>query len=100
MKKMVVLGKNQTVEKRDGGIRYRLPLSNRYELSIISTDISYGGSEGLYEIALMNAISDRVVRLRGRVKGFEGDDVVGWLTEADVRSYIKLIKKFVEEGLS
>ena len=99
---MVVWGKNQTVEHENGGLRYRLPLDNddRYELSIVSTGASYGGPEGLYEIALIDTIFDIIVSLDGKVKGFEGDDVLGWLTEDDVRSYIKLIKKFVEEELS
>lgn len=98
--KEVEFSKNQAVYHENGVLRYRVPLGGDYELSIVCTDTSYGGPEGLYEIALMNASVDRIVSLCGIIKGFDGDDVLGFLTEDDVRSYMKTIKEFVKEVLA
>jgi len=51
-----------------------------YELSIIKNEMSYGGSQGLYEIAVY--MDDEQVELPGVTA--EGDTVRGYLTEEDV----------------
>ena len=78
------------------GKRYRVPLGDKYEVSIISTAYSYGGSLGLYEIALMK--DGKIVKLSGKVEGFQDDDVLGYLTEDDVRKYIEILREFVRTG--
>jgi len=56
-----------------------------YELSIVSHQYSYGGSQGLYEIAVFKDVDQ--VELPGITH--EGDTVKGFLTESDVVCIIK-----------
>ena len=58
-----------------------------YELSIVSHSSSYGGKQGLYEIAVFKADSNDQVELPGITE--EGDTVKGFLTEAGVMGIIK-----------
>ena len=51
-----------------------------YDLSVVRHSGSYGGSKGLYEIAVFKG--DDMVELDGITA--EGDTVKGWLTEKDV----------------
>jgi len=57
----------------------------KYELSIVSHSMSYGGKQGLYEIAVYEG--DDQVELPGVTR--EGDTVKGFLTEEDVVGIIK-----------
>lgn len=59
----------------------------KYELSIVSHQYSYGGKQGLYEIAVFDANTDNQVELPGVTR--EGDTVKGFLTETDVLGIIK-----------
>lgn len=96
MSEVVQFSENQIVYSSQDDERYRVPIGNKYEVSIISTAYSYGGSLGLYEIALMK--DGKLVKLRGRVEGFQDDDVLGYLTEDDVRKYIEILREFVGGG--
>lgn len=99
MSKVVQFSENQRVYSSQVGEMYRVPIGGKYEVSIISTAYSYGGKMGLYEIALIKA--GKLVELRGKVEGFQDDDVLGYLTEDDVRKYIEILREFVGgEGLS
>lgn len=84
--KEVIWSEDQTVEKRSGGYAYRVPLGRGYAMSILSTQYSYGGQEGLYEIALVGPDGE-LANIRGSVKGFDDDEVLGWLKEEQVREY-------------
>ena len=53
--KEVTWSEDQTMKQESGGFVYRVPLGRGYEVSILSTAYSYGGREGLYEIALVDA---------------------------------------------
>jgi len=53
---------------------------DKYQLSIISSDMSYGGKAGLYEIGVF--AGDDMVELPGITN--ENDTVKGFLTVADV----------------
>ena len=56
-----------------------------YELSIVQSDFSYGGKQGLYEIAVMK--DDVQVEMPGITQ--EGDTVKGSLSENEVEVIIK-----------
>lgn len=92
--KEVIWSEDQTVEKKSGGYAYRVPLGRGYAMSILSTQYSYGGQEGLYEIALVGPDGE-LANVRGQVEGFDDDEVLGWLTEEQVREYIKVLGDFV-----
>ena len=96
MSKVVQFSENQRVYSSRDGERYRVPIGDKYEVSVISTAYSYGGSLGLYEIALMK--DGKIVKLSGKVEGFQDDDVLGYLTEDDVRKYIEILREFVGTG--
>lgn len=89
----VVFDKNQRFKCLPEGIKYRIPLNCGLELSVICTNYSYGGNEGLYEIAIMNPRTENLVDVSGIIEGFEYA-VVGWLTEDEVREYIKVLNTF------
>lgn len=90
----VIFDKNQRFKCLPEGIKYRIPLKCGLELSVICTNYSYGGNEGLYEIAIMNPRTENLVDVSGIIEGFEYDTVVGWLTEDEVREYIKKLNTF------
>jgi len=56
-----------------------------YDLSILQNEVSYGGRQGLYEIAVFKG--DGQVEMPGITE--EGDTVKGFLTESDVESILK-----------
>tara|TARA_R110002074_G_C12302265_1_gene645179 strand:+ start:441 stop:716 length:276 start_codon:yes stop_codon:yes gene_type:complete len=65
-----------------------------YELSIVKSDFSYGGSQGLYEIAVFK--DNDQVELPGITA--DGDTVKGFLTETDVMDTIAIMT--VDYGLT
>lgn len=71
------------------GIYCKIFFDNGFGASIIKTKYSYGGEKGLYEIAV----------LKGNAEKFDlcytteiTDDVLGYLTEAEVEKYVNEIK--------
>lgn len=59
------------------GVAARIKFDNGYTASVVRGDHTYGGSEGLYELAVMyngEIVYDTPIT----------NDVVGWLTEGDV----------------
>ena len=66
------------------GIQALIKFSN-YELSIVKNSSSYGGSQGLYEIAVFKG-NDQV-ELPGITE--QGDTVKGFLNESEVEGIIK-----------
>lgn len=63
---------------------------DKYHLSIVKSDFSYGGKSGLYEIGVFAAedgVASNMVELPGVTN--ENDTVKGYLTESDVDAIIK-----------
>jgi len=58
---------------------------DKYILSIVQNDMSYGAAQGFYEISIFE--NDNQIELPGITD--EGDSVKGWLTVEDVNSIIK-----------
>lgn len=56
-----------------------------YDLSIVQSDFSYGGKQGLYEIAVFEGNDQK--ELAGITE--KGDTVKGFLTEGEVEAIIK-----------
>ena len=69
-----------------------------YELSIVSHEYSYGGKDGLYEIAVYKADSNDQVELPGITE--EGDTVKGFLTEAGVMGIIKKMMTITKKEMA
>jgi len=66
------------------GVQAIIQFGDEYQLSIIQSDFSYGGSKGLYEIGVFK--NGEMTQLPGIT--LPNDTVRGFLTEADVNSVI------------
>ena len=75
--KLANLDMKQTISPL--GVQAKVKFSG-FMLSIIQNEVSYGGSKGLYEIAVFS--DDGQVELPGITT--KGDTVKGWLTSNDV----------------
>ena len=79
--------KPQTIKNNTylGGVMKRYAFSNGYGASVVSNQRTYGGSEGLWELAVLkgeNICYDTPIT----------DDVLGWLTEEEVESTLDKIE--------
>jgi len=68
--------------------RTYIKFANGLSLSVINGRGSYGGSQGLFEIAPF----DKEYLMDGSLLGFVGDDVLGHLTGEAVEGYITRLK--------
>ena len=69
------------------GVQVVLKFGDKYDLSIVQNEFSYGNKQGLYEIAVFDAKACEQVNLPGITE--EYDTIKGWLTEKDVDTIIK-----------
>lgn len=70
----------------NGGIGMSYHFSNGYSASVVCHSFSYGGNDGLYELAVMvngSIVYDTPIT----------NDVLGWLTMDDVIDVLKDIKE-------
>ena len=69
------------------GIMSRLSFDNRYGVSVVRTSFTYGGKEGLYELAVLdehgNLTYDTPVT----------NDVIGYLSEDEVSNIMEQVQK-------
>jgi len=70
--------------KNPNGVQAKVQFGPHYELSIVKSDFSYGGSQGLYEIAVF--LDQQMHELPGITQ--PGDTVKGFLTEDDVNDIL------------
>lgn len=78
--------------QRPDGIQALVFFPNGYGASVVKSDFSYGGKEGLYELAVIEGDED-VWQIT-----YETDvtsDVLGYLTEEDVESYLNQINSIL-----
>lgn len=66
----------------------RVMFSNGYGASIVSHKYSYGGKDGLYELAVLDNINGNPIYTTSVT-----DDVLGYLTEDDVTKILKQIQE-------
>jgi hypothetical protein len=69
----------------DGGIgkRARMMFDNGYGVSVVQTDMTYGGKQGLYELAVLDDEEGGPIYYTSITM-----DVLGWLTEDDVTTHM------------
>lgn len=79
---------------RDDGVQYRFKFDNGYGASVIKDPYySYGYNQDLWELAVIKwrmtpfGIRHCIVYDTGLA-----DDVIGWLTDAEVRNFLEKIK--------
>ena len=73
------------IRPNDEVVRYYC--ENGYGLSVACHDHSYGGKDGLYEIALLKG--DKL-----HYDSHEWQDVRGWLTKAEVWNWLKIVSEY------
>lgn len=77
--------KFEETKRRDSGVKALHKFANGYSASVIRTPHSYGGEEGLYELAVRRGNSlDYTTPVT--------DDVEGWLSEDDVTRLLREIE--------
>jgi hypothetical protein len=65
------------------GKRARMMFDNGYGVSVVQSDMTYGGREGLYELGVLDDPKGGVVSYTSVTM-----DVLGWLTEDDVTTHM------------
>ena len=75
---------NMVKTKVPNGVQALIKFGPHYELSIVKSDFSYGGSQGLYEIAVY--VDNQMTELPGITQ--QGDTVKGYLKEDNVNDII------------
>ena len=73
------------IRPNDEVVRYYC--ENGYGLSVACHEHSYGGKEGLYEIALLK--DDKIV-----YDDHEWQDVRGWLTKSEVWTWLNIVSEY------
>ena len=75
----------RVIRPNDEVVRYYC--DNGYGLSVACHDHSYGGRDGLYEIALLK--DDKIV-----YDDHEWQDVRGYLTRAEVWTWLRIVSQY------
>lgn len=71
--------------------RFNVPNHSNMEVSVIRSSMTYGGSEGLFELAMLRndkCCYDTPIT----------DDVRGWLSEEDVLSILEDVQRIYKEA--
>ena len=69
----------------NGGVQYKVSFPNGYGASIVRHDFSYGGAQGLWELAVLD--SDGDITYDTSITG----NVLGYLTEEEVNTTLEQI---------
>ena len=71
------------------GKKARMHFDNGYGVSVVSHNYSYGGRNGLYEVAVLDS-NDQLT-----YETSVTNDVLGYLTEEDVTDVMKQVQELV-----
>jgi hypothetical protein len=69
-----------------GGVQARIQFENGYGVSVVKTNYSYGGKDGLYELAVLS--EDGEITYNTGIT----DDVMGYLSPEDVTDVMSKIQ--------
>ena len=69
------------------GKKARMHFDNGYGVSVVSHSYSYGGRDGLYEVAVLDSNDDLTYDTPVT------NDVIGYLTEEDVTDVMKQVQE-------
>lgn len=82
----------QPIEEKNhpaGGVQKRYRFKNGYGASVVRTPFSYGGAEGLWELAVIQYNEDKILLTYDTPIT---DDVIGYLTDDDVDKLLSQIE--------
>lgn len=77
------------------GDQYKFQFANGYGASVIRNSMSYGGSSGLWELAVLKKAGDRWPLTYDTPIT---DDVLGHLSEAEVAETLKAVEALPQAG--
>ena len=81
-------------EPLNGGIQKQYKFKNGFGASVVQHDHSYGNEQGLWELAVLKWVGDRyTLDYSTEIT----DDVIGYLTEAEVEEILVEIKGLEKE---
>lgn len=78
------------------GIQKIYKFDNGYGASVVKNDLSYGGDEGLFELAVIKFNKKNKIKIC--YDTHITNDVIGWLTLENVDELLEEIKKLNENG--
>jgi hypothetical protein len=70
-----------------GGVMSRIQFENGYGASVVKTEYTYGGKDGLYELAVLDTNGDLTYETPIT------NDVIGYLREIDVTDVMEKIQQ-------
>lgn len=81
-------------KKLNGGVQKLFKFENGYGASVVSHEFSYGGDEGLWELAVV-LVYENEGRLLWKLVYYTPitEDVLGWLTWEEVEETLKQIEE-------
>ena len=82
--------KDIIIKSKNDGTQIVIFFPNDYGASIIKSAFSYGGSEGLFELAVIKGNRDKWDLCYDTPVA---DDVVGYLNSEDINKYLEQIEK-------
>lgn len=80
-----------SIDSSGDGKQYTFIFDNGYGASVINNKYSYGGKDGLFELAVLEKAEDEQYELTYSTP--IAGDVRGYLTSEDVRNYLKQIRE-------
>jgi hypothetical protein len=80
-----------TTNPLNGGVQYKFEFANGYGAPVVQSSMSYGGSRGLWELAVLK---DGSITYDTPLT----DDVLGWLSESDVADALNTIDLLSKAG--
>ena len=79
----------------NGGIQKQYKFKNGFGASVVQHDHSYGTEQGLWELAVLKWVNENQYELDYSTK--ITDDVIGYLTEAEVEEILVKINELEKE---
>lgn len=86
-------------EPRDRGVGAEYFFPNNFGVSVIKTEYSYGGKDGLYEVAVLDRKTGGIRREPTELssdRSMVTDSIVGWLTPEGVTDFMRKVAALKE----
>jgi hypothetical protein len=97
MPNIIVFGKEvykiKALDFDEDGVQILYKFPNNFGASLIKSNLSYGGKDGLWELAVIKWEDDETFNIHYNNSVADGD-IRGYLTDKDVEALLEEIEKF------